>query len=73
VRAAVDAELDEGTLVDQQLDPLAGGQLAAPVLLGDLLLAAAQPRLVAPLVQLLVQLRQRGGARQEVGIGLRPR
>jgi hypothetical protein len=58
----VDAELDEGPLVDQQVEPLAGGQLAATVLLGDLLLAAAQLRLGAALVQLLVQLRQRGGA-----------
>ena len=35
-------ELDEGALVDEQVDPLAGGQLAALVLLGDLLLAAAE-------------------------------
>jgi len=62
----VDAHLNEGALVDQQGDPLAGGQLAALVLLGDLLLAAAQPRLLTPLVQLLGQLAQRGGARQEV-------
>ncbi len=66
VRAAVDAHLDEGALVDQQVDPLAGGQLAALVLLGDLLLAAAELRLLAPLVQLLGQLGQRGGARQQV-------
>ena len=66
VRAAVDAELDEGALVDQQVDPLAGGQLAALVLLGDLLLAAAELRLLAALVQLLGQLGQRGGAGQEV-------
>ena len=66
VRAAVDAHLDEGALVDQQVDPLAGGELAALVLLGDLLLAAAELRLLAPLVQLLGQLAQRGGARQQV-------
>ena len=59
VRPAVDAELDEGALVDQQVDPLARGQLAALVLLGDLLLAAAELRLRAALVQLLGQLRQR--------------
>ena len=47
VRAAVDPELDEGALVDQQVDPLARGQLAALVLFGDLLLAAAEPRLLA--------------------------
>jgi hypothetical protein len=38
----VEAELDEGALVDQQVDALAGGQLATPVLLGDLGLAAAE-------------------------------
>ena len=60
VRAAVDAHLDEGALVDQQVDPLAGGQLAALVLLGDLLLAAAELRLLAALVQLLGQLAPAG-------------
>src|SRR5260221_3556679 len=65
-RAAVDAELDEAALVDQQVDPLARGQLAALVLLGDLLLAAPQLRLLAALVQLFVQLRQRGGAGEKV-------
>jgi hypothetical protein len=46
--------------VDQQVDPLARGQLAALVLLGDLLLAAAELRLLAALVQLLGQLAERG-------------
>ena len=47
MRPAVDPDLDEGPLVDEQVDPLARGQLAALVLLGDLLLAAAEPRLLA--------------------------
>ena len=47
VRAAMDAELDERAGVDQQRDPLARGELLALVLLGDLLLAAAQHRLGA--------------------------
>ena len=38
----VDAELGERALVDQQVDPLARGQLVRVVLLGDLLLAAAE-------------------------------
>ena len=54
-------DLDEGALVDQKVDPLAGGQLAALVLLGDLLLAAAEPRPLARLVQLLGQLVERRG------------
>ena len=57
VRAAVDAHLDERALVDQQVDPLAGRELAALVLLGDLLLAAAQLRLLAPLVEVLGRAR----------------
>jgi len=62
----VDPHLDEGALVDQQVDPLPRGQLAALVLLGDLLLAAAELRLGAALVQLLGQLAERRGARQQV-------
>ncbi len=61
VRAAVDPHLDEGALVDEEVDPLAGGQLAAVVLLGDLLLAAAELGLGAALVQLLSQVCERGG------------
>ena len=48
------------------VDPLAGGELAALVLLGDLLLAAAELRLLAALVQLLGQLAERSGPRQQV-------
>ena len=39
---AVDADLDEGAFVDQQVEALAGGQLAALVLGFDLLEAAAE-------------------------------
>ena len=45
VRTGVDAHLDERARVDQQVDPLAGRELAALVLEGDLLLAAAELRL----------------------------
>src|SRR5262249_16832874 len=66
VRTAVDPHLDEAALVDEQVDALAGGQLAALVLLGDLLLAAPELRLLAPLVQLLGQLAQRCRARKQM-------
>jgi hypothetical protein len=42
MRAAVDAELDEGPRIDEQVDALARRQLAALVLDRDLLLAAAE-------------------------------
>src|SRR5439155_19991245 len=61
VRAAVDAELHERPLVDQQVDPLAGGELARVVLLGDLLLAAAEPGALAALLELLRELGERSG------------
>jgi hypothetical protein len=66
VRAAVESDLDEGAGVDKQVDALAGGELAALVLLGDLLLAAALQRRVATLVELVVQLGERCGAREQV-------
>jgi len=46
-------ELLERALVEQQVDPLARGQLALGVLAGDPLLAAAQPGARAPLLELL--------------------
>ena len=66
VRPAVDAQLDEGALVDQQGEPLAGGQLVALVLLGDLLLAAAELGLLAALVQVVDQRAQRWPRHQGV-------
>ena len=45
-------ELLERALVEQQVDPLAGGQLALGVLGRDPPLAAAGPRLRAPLFEL---------------------
>ena len=66
MRAGVDPHLDEGALVAEQVEPLTGCELAALVLLGDLLLAAAEPRLGAALVQLRGQVGQRGGAGQQV-------
>ena len=59
VRAGMDAHLDERAGVDEQVDPLARGQLAALVLLRDLLLAPAELRLRAPLVELARRLRER--------------
>ncbi len=44
-------EFLERALVEQKLDALAGGQLAAFVLGLDALYAAAQPRIGAPLFQ----------------------
>ncbi len=61
VRPAVDAELDEGARVAEQVDPLAGGELAALVLEGDLLLAAAELRLVTAGVDVLGEPLHPGG------------
>jgi len=61
VRPRVDADLDEGPLVDEQVDALARGQLAALVLLGDLLRAAAELGALAPLVQVAHQRVHSGG------------
>src|ERR687893_2480999 len=58
MRPAVDSELDEGPLVDQQGEPLARGQLLALVLLSDLLLAAAELDLLAALAQVVDQRAQ---------------
>jgi hypothetical protein len=54
--AAVDderVELDEGSGIEQQLEPLARGQLPFGVLLFDALLSAAEPRLRPQRVQSL--------------------
>ena len=59
VRPRVQAHLDERALVHEQVDPLAGRQLPGRVLLGDLLLAAAELRLLAPLVQVVDERLQR--------------
>src|SRR5204862_1839475 len=53
MRAAVDAELDEGAGIDEQVDPLAGGELAALVLKGDLLRPTPELRPLAPGVKVL--------------------
>jgi hypothetical protein len=58
VRAPVDAQLDVGALVDQQVETLARGQLPALVLLGDLLLAAPQLHPLATLMEILHQRSQ---------------
>src|SRR6185312_6385110 len=68
VRAAVEAELDEAALVDQQVDALAGGELAALVLLGDLLLTTGEAGGGAALVELVVQLGEWGGAGQQMAL-----
>ena len=53
MRTAVDADLDEGARVAEQVDPLASRELSPLVLQGDLLLAAAELRLIAPRVDVL--------------------
>src|SRR5690349_15060597 len=53
VRPGVDAHLDERARVDEQVDALARRQLAGVVLLLNLLLAAAELRLLAARVQLV--------------------
>jgi hypothetical protein len=52
VGAAVHAQLDERPGIDEQVEALASGQLAGLVLLGDLLLAPAQPDALAALTHL---------------------
>ena len=59
VRPPVDAELDEGAVVDQEREPLARGQLVLLVLARDLLLAAAELRLRAALLEVLDERSQR--------------
>ena len=66
VRPPVDAELRERALVDQQRQPLARGELALLVLARDLLLAPAELRVLATLVQLLHQRAQRRARHERV-------
>ncbi len=61
VGPCVDAHLDEGAVVDQQRQALAGGELLLGVLAGDLLLAAALGDLRASLEQVLDQRAQQRG------------
>src|SRR6266536_6128208 len=69
MRAPVDAELGEGALVDQQREPLASGELVVGVLAVDPLLAAAEPRPLATLVQVLHKRAQWRPLDQRVGRG----
>jgi hypothetical protein len=55
VRPRLDAELDERSGVDEQVDPLASRELAALVLKRDLFLAATELRLLATRVEVLDQ------------------
>ena len=56
----ITVDLDERPRIDEQLDALAGGQLAARVLGIDPDLTAAEQRRLAPLPQPLDRLRHRG-------------
>ena len=67
VRPPVDAQLGEGALVDEQRQPLAGGELVLLVLALDLLLAAPRAGTLAALVQVVHQRAQRGPRHQSVG------
>src|SRR3954453_8149011 len=58
--ATVDSHLHEGARVAEQIDPLARRELAAFVLLRDLLLAAAELRLRTTLVDLLGEVLHAG-------------
>ena len=57
----------ERALVDQQREPLARGELALLVLAGDPLLAAAEPRALAALVEVVHQRAERRPRDQRVG------
>ena len=59
------AELDERAGIDQQVEPLAGGQLVGGVLGGDLLRAPAEHDLLPAGPQVLGQ-----GAQQAGGLGV---
>src|SRR2546430_16222141 len=61
MRAAVDAELGERALVDQQRQALARGELFLRVLARDLLLPAAELDLRAPRFEVLHQRSQQRG------------
>ncbi len=69
VRTAVDPELDERPLVDQQRQPLAGGQLLLCVLTGDLLLTTAEPDLLAAGGEILGERAQQAGGGSVGGHG----
>src|SRR5262249_9822477 len=56
VRPGVDADLDEGAVIDQQVDPLPPGELAPPVLDRGLLLPPAEFGRLAALVEVLDQV-----------------
>jgi hypothetical protein len=51
----MDPHLHEGPRIAEEVDPLPGGELAALVLNGDLLLAATELRLITTLVKILGQ------------------
>ncbi len=55
VRPSVDPHLHERAGIAEEIDPLAGGELPALVLEGDLLLAAAELRPLSPRVEVLGQ------------------
>jgi len=66
VDAGLDADLREGAGVDEQVDPLARGELARRVLAVDLLLPAAEPQRGAALAQVVGERAQHRGGR---GVG----
>ena len=49
----MDAELDECAVVDEEIEPLAGGELFPGVLCLDLLQTPAEPDLLPPGVEIL--------------------
>jgi hypothetical protein len=57
----VDPQLDERALVDQQGQPLAGGQLVALVLGGDLLRTAAELDLLPARTQIFRERPEKAG------------
>ena len=67
VDAGVQAELDERARLDEEVDPLAGGELPRVVLLGDPLRPAAEARLRAARLEVLGERAQDG--RRGAGVG----
>ncbi len=75
MRPAVDAQLHERALIDEQGESLARGELVSGVLGGDLRLAPAEHDLLAPRPQVLGERAQQacggdvGGHERTIGSG----
>jgi len=65
----MEAELGEGSLVDQEIEALTGRELLGLVLAGGLLFTTAQPGALAALMEVVDQLAQRRARYELIGCG----